>query len=139
MFKLNEKGWGYGFLFFFAALFILILVGAAIAISNITKNNKDSESSDSKKNYDRVYVILEEKLKNSGDYYVANNEEYFNKKSGSTKMTVAFLKNKGYIDDIIDPVDNSSCDGFVIVYANKEVKSYIKCSKYKTENYDSWS
>ncbi len=141
MFKLDEKGWGYGFLFFFAALFILILVGATIAINNLSKVSKtsDSKQTQSSKNYAKMYSLLEDKLKNSGEYYVLDNESYFDSKKESTRMSVTFLKNYGYIDDIVDPENGSSCDGFVIVTSDKKVSSYIKCSKYKTEQYDSWS
>lgn len=141
MLKLNEKGWGYGFLFFFAALFILILVGTAIAVNSLIKKNKssDSTSTQTNKNYAKMYSLLEDKLKNSGEYYVLDNEAYFNNKNESTRMSVTFLKNYGYIDDLADPESDSSCEGFVIVTADKKVTSYIKCYNYKTENYDSWS
>ena len=140
MFKLDEKGWGYGFLIFFAALFILILVGASITIKSLAKKNgQEKSSTDQNKNYSKIYTLLEDKLRNSGEYYVLDNEAYFDNKNESTRISVVFLKKYGYIDDILDPVDNSSWYGFVIITNDKKVSSYINCSNYKTKDYDSWS
>ena len=141
MFKLNEKGWGYGFLIFFAALFILILIGAAIGINSLSKKNKKSEPVplEETKDYARMYGLLEDKLKNAGEYYVLDNETSLNNDGNSSKVSLTYLKSHGYINNITDPIYNTDCDGFVIIKSKDDVSAFIKCSEYKTQNYDMWS
>lgn len=141
MLKLDEKGWGYGFLIFFGTLFILILIGAAIGIKSLTKNNKknDPVPLEETKDYKRMYTLLEDKLRNAGEYYVLDNETSFTNDSSSSKVSLNFLKSHGYINDITDPIYNTDCDGFVIIKSKSDVSAFIKCSEYKTVDYDLWS
>ena len=77
MLKLNEKGWGYGFLIFFGALFLLLLISVGISIKSLTNKNKKNNPVplNQTKNYDRMYALLESKLKNAGEYYILDNEK----------------------------------------------------------------
>lgn len=139
MLKLNEKGWGYGFLIFFGALFLLLLISVGISIKSLTNKNKKNNPVplNQTKNYDRMYALLESKLKNAGEYYILDNETYINEESMSTKISFNFLKSKGYIDDLLDPIYSTPCDGYVIVKSLDDITPYIQCSEYKTPNYSS--
>lgn len=140
MLKLNEKGWGYGFLIFFGALFILILIGAALGIKSLKNNYKNNNPVplEETKDYKRMYGLLEDKLKNAGEYYVLDNETSLNADGTSSKVSLSYLNSHGYVDGITDPMYNTDCDGFVIIKSIDDVSAFIKCSDYKTPNYDLW-
>ena len=143
MLKLDEKGWGYTPLIVFGAIFIIFLVGACLAISFIKRETKKENNNpvplNETKNYDRMYQLDEDKLENAGEYYVLDNETYFNNSSDNTKISLTYLVNNGYIEQIYDPIYEDPCEGFVIISKNKSVKSFIKCSNYTTNGYDNWS
>lgn len=139
--KLNENGWGYGFLIGSIVVIFLILLSVAIAVKNLKKDKKDNDPVplNETKNYSKMYTLLENKLKNAGEYYVLDNETYIKSISNSSKLTLKTLQDKGYIDNILDPIYNTPCSGFVIVKSENDITAYIKCSEYTTSGYDLWS
>ena len=142
MLKLNEKGWGLGFLIFMIVLFISILIGASIGIKKLSKSMKNKKSDsvplEQTKDYSKMYSLLEDKLKNAGEYFVLDNESVLYSNSSDIKITLDYLKNNGYIDDLLDPVYKDSCSGFIIIKSESDVVPYISCSGYETINYDLW-
>ena len=139
--KLNQNGWGYGFLIASIVVIFLILLSVAIAVKSLKKENKNNKPVplNETKNYSKMYTLLEEKLKNAGEYYVLDNETYIKTISNSSKLSLKTLQDGGYIDNILDPIYSTPCSGFVIVKSENDITAYIKCSEYSTSGYDLWS
>lgn len=139
MFGLNEHGWGMKTLIIISSIFLLALIGTAIAIKNISNSMKSSDSSDSSSTTESSYTILEDELKKAGENYTLYHETLINNSTDKILVSLDTLVEEGFINNIIDPDSDSYCDGFVIIDTNKKVKSYLKCSLYKTSEYDIWS
>ena len=82
------------------------------------------------------YRKLEEELTNVSEKYVESKFLYPDEKQ-SLKITLEELKNEGFIENL--KIDDDICDGYVILSHDGFVynyKSYIKCSKYTTKDYN---
>ena len=145
--KLNERGWGYKSLIIFSVLFIAILLGVSIAITRYTKTLKDNKKKNdetkennsidnSVNNY--TYSILERDLENAGESYSVYHSTLIDFTDNYLIVNSDVLEQDGFSETIEDPVDGSPCDGYVKIDSDGDVHAFIKCSQYKTPDYDLW-
>lgn len=140
--KLNNRGWGLGFLIIVGVFFLLLLILVSMRIRSLTHELKDSDSknetSENTSSSGNLYVSLEEVLKKAGESYtmyhgslVENTSDYF---------TVWFdtLKNEGFIESLPDPEGAGNCSGYVLIKNDYSVYPFIKCSNYESLNYYLW-
>ena len=141
--KLNNKGWGLTYLIVAGCIILLVLIISSIRINNLIKESKKShkepESVETKDvSYSAFYKTLEEELEKAGDSYSLYHETLIDNATDHVYVTYNTLKEEGYISSLPDPEGSSSCDGFVIIYNDYSIKSYINCQNYKTDGYDNW-
>ena len=140
--KLNDKGWGLGFLIIAAVIIFLILIVSSIKINNLIKESKKTNSNSTKINNNvddsALYKTLETNLEDAGESYVLYHETLLDYTDDYIIVDYETLKNEGHITSLPDPNGNKNCDGFVMIKTDYSVKPFIKCSKYKTLNYDLW-
>ena len=140
--KLNNKGWGLGFLIVIGCLFLLILIFVSIRIRSLThqqKKNNNSESTESSQtNYDGIYTSLEGQLQKAGESYAVYHPTLVENTTDHIIVYFYKLKEEGFIESLPDPEADENCVGFVMIKNDGEVKPFIKCNNYKTLNYDLW-
>lgn len=119
---MNNTDWGLrtmlslSFVLIFALFIVVIIVNSKLPILKPTSNNK----------YNATYISYEIMLREAA-------EKYGNKKE---VVTYPELKNKGYIEELIDPATNQECKGYVIIKEDNYT-SYLKCGlSYKTSRYN---
>lgn len=140
--KLNNRGWGLGFLIVIGALFLLILIFVSMRIRSMTHQLKDDKKTDnssenSKINKD-IYVALEERLKKAGETYTIYHPSLIDNTNDHLIVWFDTLKSEGLIESLADPSGNGNCSGYVFIKTDDSVQSFIKCEDYKTLNYDLW-
>ncbi len=116
--KLNNKGWSMKQMIYLSMLLFVTLLFACYYIY-VFYNHLDTSDG-------IVYANIELKLKTSAIKYCRDI-------NGCYHVSLSELKNKGYIDNLVDD-KGRSCDGYV-TYQNNEYKSYIKCQSYITDGY----
>ena len=82
----------------------------------------------------KKYQILEEDIKEAADIYI-NQKKINIPVSENYRINIDKLEEENLIDK---RVDNDVCNGYVIVkkqIKDYDIKSYIKCNKYQTDNY----
>jgi len=143
--KLNNKGWGLTYLIVAGCIIILVLIITSIKINNLikeSKNSSDSNQSEKTNNNDydfsSFYTSLEESLIKAGQSYSLYHSTLIENSGNYTLVTFDTLKSEGYIDNLPDPSGGKSCDGYILIYSDYSIKSFIECEKYKTEQYDEW-
>ena len=115
--KMRRISYVWGFLLF-------LLVGGLTAIGFVYKNKL------------KKYEDLENKLEESAKQYV-DQKFLYPEANQNIKITLEELKREEFIDNL--NVDDEECDGYEIVShdgSTFQYKAYIKCSDYKTKNYD---
>jgi hypothetical protein len=145
--KLNNRGWGLGFLIIAGVIVILILIVTSIKINNLIKDNrksndsnKNSQQTDTSDNVETsaLYKTLETNLEDAGEAYLIYHETLLDNTDDFIIVKYDTLKSEGHITNLPDPVGNKNCDGYVMIKTDFSVKPFIKCSNYKTLNYDLW-
>lgn len=105
-------------------IILVVLVTGLTAIGFVYKHKTEK------------YESLENKLEESIKAYV--DEKFIYPEEGKNiKVTYQELKSNNAIDII--SIDDEECDGYGIVShedSTFKYKTYIKCDKYKTKNYD---
>jgi len=141
--KLNNKGWGLGFLIIVGVLFLLILIFVSLRIRALThqfKDNKKDKKETSEKssvNTD-LYRTLEASLEKAGESYSIYHLTLMENSSDHVIVWYETLKNEGFIESLPDPEAEGECKGYVMIKDEDSVESFVKCSKYETLNYDLW-
>ena len=142
--KLNNRGWGLGFLIVIGAIFLLILIFVSLRIRALTHQTKEDNKSDKNQSTETttmdsgLYESLELVLKRAGEAYTIDNSSLIDNISDHLIVDFEELKTKGYIESLADPKGNGNCDGYVFIKHDYSVQSFVKCSSYKTTNYDLW-
>ncbi|MBR5662038.1 MAG: hypothetical protein IKX00_00115 [Bacilli bacterium] len=142
--KLDNRGWGLGFLIVIGALFLLILIFVSLRIRALTHQTKSDDKSDKNKTNENttidssLYETLEQVLKRAGESYTINNSSLIDNIDDHITVDYEELKSSGYIESLADPSGNGNCDGYVFIKNDYSVQPFIKCSNYKTTNYDLW-
>ena len=147
--KLNERGWGLKSLIIFGTIFLVLLIFTSISISNFFKNNRNSNNSKSndtvqttqttnQSNTNNAYISIEVDIVEAANNYLEYHPTLINNSSSHTIVNVNTLINDDFLDKVIDPNDQTPCDGYVMIKPDGETKAFIKCSGYKTLNYDLW-
>lgn len=135
---MNANGFGLKeFIIILAVVFI-----AMIIIMSLSRSIVEDEETNSEPIQEKVtYQELEHQLKKAAERYQndtyqgnANNKEVWS-------LSYSMLKEKGYLDKIIDPNDKDiECQGYVEFIQDGAIISYqpyLKCgNNYKTEGYD---
>ena len=144
--KLNNRGWGLGFLIVVGAIFLLILIFVSIRIRVMTHQmdeKKDSNKTQEKSSNDSVnrglYTVLEQTLKKSGETFTIYHTTLIDNIDDHLIVWVSTLKQEGLIDTLDDPEGEGECNGYVFIKNDGSVQSFIKCSKYETLNYTLWA
>lgn len=142
--KLNNKGWGLGFLIVIGTLFLLILIFVSIRIRSITHQSKDDNKSSNNSSSENMtidsslYVSLEQVLKRAGETYTVYHTTLVENTSDHLIVSFDTLKSEGLIESLSDPYGNGDCEGYVFIKSDYSVNPFIKCSKYETLNYSLW-
>ena len=142
--KLNNKGWGLGFLIIVGAIFLLILIVSSIKINKFIKDSKDDSkkqqntSTDTKVDNNAIYTALELRLEDAGESYIVYHETLLDYVEDHIIVKYSTLKDEGHISSLPDPDGEVNCDGYVMIKTDFSVKPFLKCTNYKTLNYDLW-
>lgn len=143
--KLNNRGWGLGFLIVVGAIFILILIFVSIRIRTMThqadtkEDTKTSENSKNESVNTGLYSILEQTLKRSGETFTIYHPTLIDNIDDHLIVWASTLKQEGLIDTLDDPEGDGECNGYVFIKKDGSVQSFIKCTKYETLNYTLWA
>ena len=142
--KLNNRGWGLGFLITIGTIFIIILIAVSIGIRSMTHqlkdDKKDSKSSDSTTTTtnNSLYELLEASLQKAGESYTNYHPTMVENTEDHLIIKYDTLKNEGFIETLKDPNNDGDCAGYVFIKHDYSVQSFIKCKDYTTTNYELW-
>lgn len=84
------------------------------------------------------YVAIENQMTSATESYI---QEYYRDINSSFVISADNLITYGFLSKDVTKLYNDSCKGYVLVKGyNKEtnIRSYIKCNKYETNNFESW-
>ena len=131
--KMKKEGWGLRVELVFILIFLICLVISTVLLSRVGLINKEDVDTSTSN-----YSALEGDLVEGAKKYIRENYDS-DLLEEVTLVKYSTLKSGGYITNFKDG-NGRECSGYVEVY--KEEGStlyypYIKCLRYRTNNYDS--
>ena len=142
--KLNNKGWGLGFLLVFGALFLLILIYVSFRIRSMTHQLTDDEKNkiSEKETKDNInvslYKSMEDTLSKSGEMYVLDHPTLVENTEDHLIVWLSTLKQESLIGSLDDLEGQGECSAYIFIKQDGSVQPFVKCSKYETLNYSLW-
>ncbi len=133
---MNQKGFGLKeFIIIISITFICILI-----ITSLYKSIFPSaEIKTQEKKEPLTYQELEKKLEKSAERYQNDTYSANSNEKNIWILSYNFLKEKEYIEKLIDPKSNKECTGYVEFVQDETVISYkpfLKCgTNYQTKGY----
>lgn len=155
MLKLNNNGWGLRMMLLLTSVILIALLVATFYVirlyssidKQVTSNTKVASKTkdDLDKKYDEnvkkhnlnMYEQNENILARNAIYYAEQHDLIIEGNYGI--ITYDDLIEESYLKSIYDIVDDSECDGYVLISQENgeyNAKGYLKCSNYTTEGYD---
>ena len=138
--NLNNHGWGLNEMLIYCGVLLFFLMIAIFFIIQLSNSLGDTFKSSITGGI--TYSMVEDNVENATASYI---EKYYNKEIGTGTITVMvdnLLKYNMLSESSLKPMDeDDACGGYALVKKENEeivIRSYIKCSKYKSEDYESW-
>lgn len=143
--KLNNKGWGLGYLIVVGTVIIIILIISSVKIRNFIRENQESNKKKQndavdtiKTDNNAIFTALELRLEEAGESYTVYHETLIDNTEDYLIVSYDELKEEGHISSLPDPDGDKSCDGYVMIKPDFSVKPFLSCTNYKTLDYDLW-
>ena len=142
--KLNNRGWGLGFLIVIGTLFLLILIFVSFRIRSLThqltddEKNKISEKTTNDSINTGLYKSMEETLAKAGEMYALEHPTLVDTTTDHLIVWLSTLKQESLISSLDDPDGDGECSAYVFIKQDGSVQPFIKCNKYETLNYSLW-
>jgi ABC-type antimicrobial peptide transport system permease subunit len=135
--KLNNHGWGLNQMLIYCAILLFFLIIAVMLIIQLSSILSDINITDSVS-----YSEVEENVSSAAKIYM---NKYYTNDVGTGTITITtdnLLKNNILSESDLTPTDESkTCTGYALVKNDTDglnISSYIKCSNYETNGYQSW-
>ncbi len=142
--KLNNNGWGLSEMIIFSAiliiaLFFVVFYAFQFKRENTIKPSTQTNNESIKENI--TYTSIENKIREATLTYM---QKYYDDRiSGTVTIPTSNLIYTHLLEDSdLITSDKDSCDGYALVYKKEnqdyEIEAYIKCTNYKTNEFQNW-